>query len=99
MILLVFWWGKLVSERAMNNDQWSKRAAHLKKGYRISFWCAFATIFSMITLVFVAELSGHPLDQRGLAEDFAPLIVMLIGVAAVCQLGHSLVRAKLDQSN
>jgi len=76
----------------MNNNVWSKRAAHLMKGYKISLGCAFAIIFSMITLVFVAELSGHPLDQQGLASDFGPLIFMFVGIAAVCHLGHSLVK-------
>ncbi|WCE10193.1 hypothetical protein [Pseudomonas sp. JBR1] len=83
----------------MKNDVWSKRAAHLWKGYKISRGCAFAIICSMITLVFIAELSGHPLDQQGLAMDFAPLIFLFVGIAAVCHLGHSLVKPKVKQSN
>lgn len=83
----------------MNNYEWSKRASHWRKGFRISFACGVAVTCAMVALVFIAGVSGQAIDQQALVKDFGPLIILFASISAICQLGYSWAKTKMDESS
>lgn len=81
----------------LSRYEWSKRAAHYKKGYRLAFACLFAIILATVMLVFVSGLNDQPIDQEALAKDSVPLLFLFASIAAICHFGHSWAKSKLDE--
>lgn len=81
----------------MSRYEWSKRAEHCKKGYRLAFACLFAIILATILLVFVSGLSDQPIDQEALAKDSVPLLFLFASIAGICHFGYTWAKGKLNE--
>ncbi|WP_122377644.1 hypothetical protein [Pseudomonas cannabina] len=72
-----------------------KVEAQLSKAYRSAFGCGVLVIAAMMLSVMVPMLAGHQVDQKSVAESWAPFIIFIAAIAGVLQFFHFGVKSKL----
>lgn len=79
----------------MNRTYLIKRKANWRKGYRSAFFCGVLVVMAMMVTVMLAMLANQPVDQKAVAQAWAPLIVLLAAIAGICHFFHGVCAAKL----
>lgn len=79
----------------MNKTYLIKRKANWRKGYRSAFFCTVLVVMAMMLMVMLAILANQPVDQKAVAQAWAPLIVLLAAITGICHFFHGVVEAKL----
>lgn len=72
-------------------------AAKLRKASRSAFFCCALIITAMMGIVMLSILAGQPVDQKKVAEDWTPLIMLMAAIYGICQFFHAGVKAKLKK--
>lgn len=72
-----------------------KVEAQLRKAYRSAFFCGVLAVMAMMAIVMMSILAGEPVDQKSVAEAWAPLIIFMAAIAGICQFFHAGVKAKI----
>jgi len=74
-----------------------KVEAQLRKAYRSAFFCCALVIIGMMAIVMLALSTGQHVDQKAIAEDWGPLIILMAAITGVCHFFHGLVKNKIKK--
>ncbi|MBJ2292984.1 hypothetical protein JFT44_23995 [Pseudomonas sp. MF5691] len=74
-----------------------KVEAQLRKAYRSAFFCGVLVIFAMMVIVMLALAAEQPVDQKAIAEGWAPLIMLMAAISGICHFFHGVVKNKIQR--
>jgi cytochrome bd-type quinol oxidase subunit 2 len=72
-----------------------KLEVKLRKAYRSAFFCGVLVVMAMVSIVMVSMIAGQPVDQKAVAQDWTPLIMLMAVIAGSCQFLHAGVKDKI----
>lgn len=74
-----------------------KVKAQLRKAYRSAFFCGVLVVVAMMAIVALAIAAKQPVDQKAIAEGWAPLIMLMAAISGVCHFFHGVVQNKIKR--
>ncbi|MCK3861658.1 hypothetical protein [Pseudomonas sp. B329] len=74
-----------------------KVEAQLRKAYRSAFYCGVLVVFMVIAIVMLVLAAEQPVDQKAIAEGWAPLIMLMAAVPGICHFFHGVVKNKIQR--
>ncbi len=66
----------------------------LRKTSRVAKWALFLLLGAMVVFVMIALLAVQPLDQKSLAQNCAPLLMLLAAIAGLSDLARAVLKAR-----
>lgn len=81
----------------MTKPELIKLEMKLRKAYRRAFFCGVLVVAAMMTIVMVSMIAGQPVNQKAVAEAWAPLIILMAAIAGICQFFHAGVKDKIKK--
>ncbi|MBD8483921.1 hypothetical protein [Pseudomonas coleopterorum] len=79
----------------MNKAELIKLEIKLRKAYRSAFFCGVLVVMAAVAIVMVSLIAGQPVDQKAVAQDWTPLIMLMAFIAGSCHFFHAGVKEKI----
>lgn len=73
-----------------------KVEAQLRKAYRSAFFSGVLVVFAMMAIVMLGLAAEQPMDQKAIAEGWAPLIMLMAAISGSCHFFHGVVKNKIQ---